>query len=88
LDDLYLVAGSLREAQFMLDEVADRLAQLGLHLNVKKVKWMANKYAADVRHDSFLRVGMVKIFGSEEIVCLGIVIRCDLKEDAAVLGIG
>ena len=53
----------------MLDELVDVMQEIGLELNVDKLKWLANSWA-DVTDESYLRHQGVRIHKSESIVIL------------------
>ena len=82
LDDIYLVADTLSEAQLMLVDVTCALSCLGLSLNPDRIKWVANSHA-EVNEDDHLLVDYVKIARADYFVCLGSVISRDLKEAPA-----
>jgi hypothetical protein len=41
-DDLVLCSRTLEGLQSLLNQVADRAREVGLHINVQKTKWMSN----------------------------------------------
>ena len=84
LDDVYLFAGSVLEAQVMLDDLCHEFWKVGLVLNPSKIKWTLNKHArAHAGQPGCLTVAGVLIPPCNQFVCLGSVISHDLYETHA-----
>ena len=79
----YIFATSIDQAQLMLTEVASELSELGLSLNLAKVKWLANRWA-EVDDNSFVTFQNVKIPRSDNIVVLGSTISGNMDESPAI----
>ncbi|CAE8637669.1 unnamed protein product, partial [Polarella glacialis] len=75
-DDVYILAKSTSEAEAMLADLIIELAKLGLEIQAKKTKWMANKFA----RISELRVCDVSVDVSVSLVVLGCLVRMDSNE--------
>ena len=55
LMNVYFVVGSLADAQQMLDEAVHLFGQIGLQLNLGKLKWIATKHC-DLREGDYLKI--------------------------------
>ena len=82
LDDIYLVCKALQEAQAMVNDISRKLAEVGLSLNLAKVKWMCNEWAG-AQDSDYLEVDGVRIFQVDSMCVLGVVISIDGSEDNA-----
>jgi hypothetical protein len=82
LDDIYLVASCLADAQVMTNDVILFFSRLGLSLNPEKIKWIANNHVQIVP-DQTLLVDGVLIPKSDRITCLGSVICGNVAEGPA-----
>ena len=74
LDDIYIIARSVPEAQLMLDEVVTALLKLGLELQTSKVKWIAD---SSVDEDCKLLVDGMPVTASASLVASGSEISSD-----------
>ena len=75
-DDLYLFAASLQEAQCMLDEVVQRLQDIGVRSNPVKAARMANRFC-NALSGYLLSLGHVLIPLSESIEVLGCIVAAN-----------
>ena len=83
LDDIYFVCSCFEQAQKMLNDVTLLFAQVGLRLNLGKIKWMRNKHCKGAENAT-LRVGQVLIPSVDSLVVLGSVICINGQENEAV----
>ena len=82
LDDSYLFATSLTQAQEVLNELSLELSKAGLFLNPLKVRWNASKHVP-LAESARLKVGKVQCPRSHEFRALGYVITDDRNEASA-----
>ena len=84
LDDIYILASSVEHAQIMLDEVVIALGNIGLSLQIAKVRVMTDKYGlANPRGDS-LYVDNLPIQQVESLKVLGSMISHDGAEKLTI----
>ena len=83
LDDIYVLAESLHDLQSMLEDIAKVMLELGLELNVSKLKWLANRWA-DVDEQSHLIFEGNRVYASEGLKILGSWFCANLQERTTV----
>ena len=77
MDDILLLASSVKDLQTMIDEVVQKLSDIGLAVNVKKTAWMTDKLSYASCNTNILRVGGKPIGLSTCLEVLGSMITMD-----------
>ena len=67
VDDLYIVAQNLSQAQTMLNDLIEALKDLGLKVKLEKVRWMSDSYELSILNDDYLEVEGTRVKPSESI---------------------
>ena len=80
LDDVYLIAGTMAQAQDMLNDVTLALKRIGLLLQTSKVKYMTDKHGIANPEHVALKVGELEIKEVTSMIVLGSVITHDGAE--------